>query len=188
MRLSDKELYELISAAQSGGRSAEERLINECRALVKSRARSLFLAGGDTDDLIQEGMIGLLAAIRDYDPDKGSFFAFAQLCVSRRIMSAVKAAARDKHKPLNEYISFGPPGGGSVLLYVPVSSEPEAALIDKENYLSLEKKIRELLTPLESDVLKRYLSGEPYQEIAEALNKDVKAVDNALSRIKRKLR
>jgi len=188
MKLSDKELYRLIAAAQDGGRDAEERLINEFRALVRSRARSLFLAGGDTDDLIQEGMFGLMNAIRDYDSGKGNFYAFANLCVSRQIMTAVKAASRYKHKPLNEYISLETHDGGSIQLYVPVSSEPEAALINKENYLSLEKKIRELLSPLETNVLKRYLSGETYLEIAGSLGKELKTVDNALSRIKKKLR
>jgi RNA polymerase sporulation-specific sigma factor len=177
------ELSDIILAAQAGDRIAEEKIINECRALVRGCARAFFLAGGDSDDLIQEGMIGLLNAIRDYKSDKGNFYAFARLCVNRKLMDAVKGSLRDKHKPLNECLSLETEGEN-----VSAVSEPEIIVIDKENYSALKRKIEEFLTTQELDIWDMYLEGDSYNEIAAALHKDFKAVDNALARIKKKLR
>lgn len=186
---------ELVAIAASGDASALEELIGRYKNLVRARARSYFLAGADSDDIIQEGMIGLFKAIRDFDPSKlASFSAFAELCVTRQIMTAVKTATRNKHTPLNTYISLNRPlyedESERVLIETVAeefSTDPEELVLMRERMKSIEATIKKELSPLEFDVLSLYLEGRSYSEIASALNTHTKSVDNALQRIKRKL-
>jgi RNA polymerase sporulation-specific sigma factor len=154
-----------------------------------------FLAGGDHDDLIQEGMIGLYKAVRDYKPEKMcSFRAFAELCITRQIITAIKTATRQKHIPLNSYISLNKPlydeESDRTLMDVIMEgrvSNPEEIIINREDLVAINDRIREVLSGLEQDVLSAYLDGKSYQEIAEELGRHVKSIDNALQRVKRKL-
>ncbi|MDR3317973.1 MAG: sigma-70 family RNA polymerase sigma factor [Clostridiales bacterium] len=188
MKLSDKELNELLARARAGDKSAEDRLLNDYRTLVKSCARSYFLAGGDVEDLIQVGMIGLWSAIRDYDGSKSaSFYTFAQLCVNRRIISAVKKAGRQKNKPLNDAAPIDDETEDGAEGALP-DNDPLTALLEKERVGARQKKIEDKLTALEKQTLFLYLDGLSYGEIAGGLNKDEKSVDNTLTRIKKKLR
>ncbi len=174
---------------------ASEYLLNKYKNFVRAKARTYFLVGADREDLIQEGMIGLYKAIRDFRPERQvSFRAFAELCITRQIITAIKAATRQKHKPLNSYISLNKPvydeESDRTLIDILTSSKvltPEDIIIDKEDVVSIESKIDEMLSGLESDVLRLYLMGKSYQEIAEQLRRHVKSVDNALQRVKNKL-
>ena len=162
---------------------------------VKAKARSYFLIGADKEDIVQEGMIGLYKAIRDFKEDKlASFRAFAELCITRQIITAIKTATRQKHIPLNSYVSLDKPiydeESDRTLLDVITSTEsedPEHLMINREEYSNLEEKISEILSELEQQVLALYLDGQSYNEISEELNRHVKSIDNALQRVKRKL-
>ena len=185
---------EIVSLAEKD-RSAEEFLLNKYKNLVKSRAKMYFLAGGDNDDLMQEGMIGLFKAIHDYNSDKqASFYSFAELCVKRQIFTAIKTAARQKHQPLNTYISLNKPVYEDVsertlveTLAERESVDPEKLYIMHEKLKDMEKEIDEKLSDLEKRVLILHLQGMSYQEISEIINKPTKSIDNALQRIKKKL-
>lgn len=190
--LSDEKLVKLSA---DGDLLATEYILARYKNLVRSRARMYFLAGADKDDLIQEGMIGLFKAIRDFDSEKtASFCSFAELCVKRQIITAVKTATRQKHMPLNSYVSLSNPmyeGESEGLLeeILPggAESDPEHLFISKENTEFLTEKMNEILSPLEKSVLSFYLEGKSYQEIAVVMNKPPKAIDNALQRVKKKL-
>ncbi|MBR0104024.1 MAG: RNA polymerase sporulation sigma factor SigH, partial [Firmicutes bacterium] len=186
--LTDEELFDFIRA---NDREAMDFLISKYRVMVKSKARTYFIIGGDTEDLIQEGMIGLYNAIRDYDKDKSKFSTFAEICVSRQILTAVKAASRKKHMPLNTYISLNNPvnydsddEGASFLDIIKSSStiNPESLIIGEESKNSLIAHIYTSLSKMEKEVLFLYLSGKSYSEIAEITHKNEKSVDNALQR------
>ena len=185
---------EIVSLAEKD-RSAEEFLLNKYKNLVKSRAKMYFLAGGDNDDLMQEGMIGLFKAIHDYNSDKqASFYSFAELSVKRQIFTAIKTAARQKHQPLNTYISLNKPVYEDVsertlveTLAERESVDPEKLYIMHEKLKDIEKEIDEKLSDLEKRVLILHLQGMSYQEISEIINKPTKSIDNALQRIKKKL-
>ncbi len=186
---------EVVLEAKNGNAAAQEYLINKYEAFVKSKARSYFLIGADKEDIYQEGMIGLYKAIRDFKPDKlSSFRAFAELCVTRQIITAIKTATRQKHIPLNTYISLNKPiyeeESDRTLLDVLTSlkiSDPEELVISKEEMGHMEKEIARLLSDLEMEVLLSYLDGKSYQEIACDLDRQAKSIDNALQRVKRKL-
>lgn len=188
----DEEIIELVRA---GDPLAEEHLINKYRNFVRAKARSYFLIGADREDIIQEGMIGLFKAIRDFRCDKlSSFRAFAELCVTRQIITAIKTATRQKHIPLNSYVSLNKPiydeDSDRTLLDVITGSkitDPEELIISREEFDDIEEKMGEILSSLEWKVLMSYLEGKSYQEIAVDLKRHVKSIDNALQRVKRKL-
>ena len=173
---------------------ATEFLLARYKNTVRSKARMYFLVGADHDDIVQEGMIGLFKAIRDFDSKKQvSFKSFAELCVRRQIITAIKAATRKKHIPLNSYISLSKPlfdddnGDFSDFLSELEATGPEDMFIWKENAADVVKKIEESLSKLEKEVLNMYLDGKSYQEIAKIMNRPPKSIDNALQRIKKKL-
>jgi len=186
---------EVVAFARDGDDVALEYLIHKYKNFVRAKARSYFLIGADREDIIQEGMIGLYKAIRDFKADKlASFRAFAELCITRQIITAIKTATRQKHIPLNSYVSLNKPlyddesdrtledilSGNKV-------SDPEELVISREEFLDIESKMSEFLSELEWSVLMLYLEGKSYQEIAEQLSRHVKSIDNALQRVKRKL-
>ncbi|HHV19503.1 MAG TPA: RNA polymerase sporulation sigma factor SigH [Thermoanaerobacterales bacterium] len=186
---------EVVCEAVNGDHEALEYLINKYKNFVKSKARSYFLIGADREDIIQEGMIGLYKAIRDFNPDKlSSFRAFAELCITRQIITAIKTATRQKHIPLNSYISLNKPLYDEysdrtlldILSGVKIS-DPEELIISREEFEDIEGKMGEILSKLEWQVLMAYLGGKSYQEIAKELKRHVKSIDNALQRVKRKL-
>jgi len=185
----------LIEVIHRGDTEAEEKLIKRYKNFVLAKSRSYFLVGADREDIVQEGMIGLYKAIRDYEIDRlASFRAFAELCITRQIITAIKAATRQKHQPLNSYVSLNKPiydeQSDRTLLDILTGekfSNPENLFISKEKYKFIEKKIKEMLSDLEFDVLQEYLKGKSYKEIAESLDKHLKSVDNALQRVKRKM-
>lgn len=174
---------------------ALDYLINKYRPFVRAKTRTYFLIGADSEDIVQEGMIGLYKAIRDFRTDKlSSFRAFAELCVTRQIITAIKTATRQKHIPLNSYISINKPiydedSDRTLLDVLPGGqvSDPEELVISQEEYIDIEEKMADILSELEWRVLMSYLDGKSYQEIATALNRHVKSIDNALQRVKRKL-
>ncbi|KEH97053.1 RNA polymerase sporulation sigma factor SigH [Clostridium massiliodielmoense] len=181
--------------AKNGDVEAQEYLINKYKNFVKAKAKSYFLIGADKEDIYQEGMIGLYKAIRDFKPDKlSSFKAFAELCVTRQIITAIKTATRQKHIPLNTYISLNKPIYDEesdrtlldILSTVKVC-DPEELVISREEVLKIEKEIEQVLSELELEVLNSYLQGKSYQEIACDLDRHSKSIDNALQRVKRKL-
>lgn len=186
---------EIVELARAGSTVAQEYLINKYRNFVRAKARSYFLIGADREDIIQEGMIGLYKAIRDFKSDKlSSFRAFAELCVTRQIITAIKTATRQKHIPLNSYVSLNKPiydeDSDRTLLDVISGSkitDPEELIISQEEFGDIEDKMGEILSDLEWRVLMSYLDGRSYQEIAADLNRHVKSIDNALQRVKRKL-
>ncbi len=193
MRPSDEEL---AKAAQAGSGDAESVLLTRYRPFVRGKARSYFLVGGDDQDVVQEGMIGLFKAIRDYDPDQQiSFRGFADLCVTRQLITALKSATRYKHGPLNSYVSFsrsvGDDDEGDRVLadVLPASpqSDPAEHLTSVERVRDLQAYVDEALSDLEVEVLRMYVEGRSYGEIAEILSRRTKSVDNALQRIRRKL-
>ncbi|HKL76158.1 MAG TPA: RNA polymerase sporulation sigma factor SigH [Halanaerobiales bacterium] len=193
--LSDLSDDELVEYVHGGNNEAQEILLKRYKNFVMAKSRSYFLVGADREDIIQEGMIGLYKAIRDYKIERlASFRAFAELCITRQIITAIKAATRQKHQPLNSYISLNKPiyheESDRTLLDVLKGSKltnPERLFISKESYDLIESKIVEMLSELEFDVLQEYLKGKSYEDIAETLDKHVKSVDNALQRVKRKL-
>jgi len=186
---------EVVKMSHDGDSAAEEFLLNKYKNFVRSKARSYFLVGADHEDIVQEGMIGLYKAIRDFRPEKlSSFRAFAELCITRQIITAIKTATRQKHIPLNNYVSLNKPlydeESDRTLLDVIVEgrmSDPEELIINMENVGNIRAKINEVLSGLEQEVLNAYLDGKSYQEIAETLGRHVKSIDNALQRVKRKL-
>ena len=187
---------EIIIAAKSGNDKAFEYLINKYKSFVRAKARAYFLVGADREDIIREGMIGLYKAIRDFKEDKrSSFKSFAELCITRQIITAVKTATRQKHIPLNSYVSLNKPiyneESDRTLMDVisnnKVSINPEEMIISREELAGIEGKLNEILSRLEWKVLSLYLEGKSYNEIAVELNRHVKSVDNALQRVKRKL-
>lgn len=186
---------EIVEAVREGDSDALEYLINKYRNFVRAKARSYFLIGADREDIVQEGMIGLYKSIRDFRGDKlSSFKAFAELCVTRQIITAIKTATRQKHIPLNSYVSLDKPiydeDSDRTLLDVICGTrvtDPEELIINKEEFVGLEDKMGEILSDLERKVLMLYLDGRSYQEIAVDLDRHVKSIDNALQRVKRKL-
>ncbi len=174
---------------------AQEYLLNKYRKYVQNKTRSYFLVGAEKEDLIQEGMIGLYKAVRDFKGDKqSSFRAFAELCITRQIITAIKTATRQKHKPLNTYVSLTKPiyeEDSERTLQDIISgirlANPEDMLINREEFNDIATNMNELLSELEWKVLMSYLSGKSYQEIAEELERHIKSIDNALQRVKRKL-
>jgi len=185
----------VVDLARDGSIEAQEYLINKYKNFVRAKARSYFLIGADKEDIIQEGMIGLYKAIRDFRPDKlSSFRAFAELCITRQIITAIKTATRQKHIPLNSYVSLNKPiydeDSDRTLLDVISGTritDPEELIISREDFVEIETKMGEILSSLEWKVLMFYLEGKSYQEIAGDLNRHVKSIDNALQRVKRKL-
>ena len=184
-----------VLLAQGGDGAALEYVLNKYKNFVRTKARSYFLIGADHEDIVQEGMIGLYKAIRDFKSEKlTSFRAFAELCVTRQIITAIKTATRQKHIPLNSYVSLNKPiydeESDRTLLDViseDVPSDPETMLIDREDLSFIEGRIGEMLSDLEKRVLVLYMDGKSYVEISEEMGRHVKSVDNALQRIKRKL-
>lgn len=191
--LTDEEI--LLAIKDKDDKVALDYLITKYRNFVRAKARSYFLIGADREDIIQEGMIGFYKAIRDFRNDKlSSFRAFAELCVTRQIITAIKTATRQKHIPLNSYISLNKPiydeDSDRTLLDVlsgAKAADPEDLVISREEFVDIEKKMEEILSDLEWKVLMSYLDGKSYQEIAEELHRHVKSIDNALQRVKRKL-
>ena len=190
---------EMISLFRDGDQEAMEKLLEKYKGMVLGKAKSMYILGGDSEDLIQEGMLGLFKAVRDYDSGRdASFRTFAQLCVTRQLYTAVKASARKKHLPLNSAVSLSSPlreenGDESEeelldFLAEDPSSNPEEYLIGQEESWRLEEMIEKELSPLEKQVLELYLTGMGYVEIAHVLNRDEKSTDNALQRIRSKTR
>jgi RNA polymerase sigma-H factor len=188
---------QLVLKARNGDGEAMDVLIRRYTGFVRLKASSYFLAGGDSDDLIQEGLIGLYKAVRDFRADKEtSFRSFAELCVTRQIITAIKTATRFKHTPLNQYVSFshtpaGQDGDGECTLGDalpgPGAHEPSVVVISTEELQSLVFCLGSGLSPLEADALRLYLEGSSYEEMAERLECDTKTIDNALQRVKRKI-
>jgi len=186
---------DIVESAKQGSTYALEYLMNKYRSFVRAKAKSYFLVGADRDDITQEGMIGLYKAIRDFRSDKlSSFRAFAELCITRQIITAIKTATRQKHIPLNSYVSLNKPiydeESDRTLLDVLSGSkitDPEELMIHQEEFRDIESRMGELLSGLECQVLRYYLDGKSYQEIAEDLDRHVKSIDNALQRVKRKV-
>src|SRR3954453_390221 len=186
---------DIVDSVREGDSDALEYLINKYKNFVRAKARSYFLVGADHEDIVQEGMIGLFKAIRDFRGDKlASFKAFAELCITRQIITAIKTATRQKHIPLNSYVSLDKPiydeESDRTLMDVISGakvSDPEELIINQEEFDQIEVKMAELLSDLERKVLALYLDGQSYQEISEELNRHVKSIDNALQRVKRKL-
>ena len=191
--LSDEEL---ISRLREGHEDIRDYLMEKHKNLVRKKARALYLIGGDNDDLIQEGMIGLYKAIRDFDPERGaSFHTFADLCISRQLYTAVQASQRQKHQPLNSYVSLSDSDNeeqtssrASYAANYVRNRNPEELFIARENLEDMEDLIEKKLSRFEREVLRYYLSGMNYSQIADTLGKSSKATDNALQRIKKKIK
>lgn len=192
LNLEDEQIVILVHGGDS---EALDYLIHKYRNFVRAKAKSYFLIGADKEDIIQEGMIGLYKAIRDFKEDKlSSFKAFAELCITRQIITAIKTATRQKHIPLNSYISLDKPifdeESDRTLMDVISGAKllnPEELIISREELTRIEDKMSEILSDLEQKVLSRYLDGQSYQEISEELNRSIKSIDNGLQRVKRKL-
>nr|WP_216369531.1 MULTISPECIES: RNA polymerase sporulation sigma factor SigH [unclassified Brevibacillus] len=190
--MSDEEIVDLV---RENDAEALEYLINKYKNFVRAKARSYFLIGADREDIVQEGMIGLYKSIRDFRGDKlTSFKAFAELCITRQIITAIKTATRQKHIPLNSYVSLDKPiydeDSDRTLLDVICGTkvtDPEELFINREEFDDIEGKMSEILSDLERQVLMLYLDGRSYQQIAVELKRHVKSIDNALQRVKRKL-
>ncbi|UOQ87504.1 RNA polymerase sporulation sigma factor SigH [Gracilibacillus salinarum] len=186
---------ELVLLVQNGDTLALDYLIQKYKSFVRAKAKTYFLIGADHEDIAQEGMIGLYKAIRDFQADKlSSFKAFAELCITRQIITAIKTATRQKHMPLNSYVSLDKPiyeeDSERTLMDVieaTIAIDPQELLINRERYGDMESKLSEVLSGLEREVLLLYLEGKTYQEISSELNRHAKSIDNALQRVKRKL-
>ena len=186
---------ELVQLSRGGDSFATEYLLKKYKNLVRQRARTYFLAGADRDDLVQEGMIGLYKAVRDFDFEKNAAFkSFAELCIKRQIITAVKASTRKKHIPLNSYVSLSKPVFDDErdscleeLLSELNQTDPEEIFFRKENAAAMGEKIEQVLSKLEKQVLSFYMEGKSYLEIAEIMNRPPKSIDNALQRIKKKM-
>ena len=192
---SQQDEYDIVLKASKGDKIALEYIIKKYKNFVKAKAKSYFLIGADKEDIIPEGMIGLYKAVRDFDASKtNSFKGFADICITRQIITAIKTATRQKHIPLNSYISLNKPvydeESERTLLDIIATSivtDPEELIISKEELKHIESKMNELLSDLELQVVEYYLNGKSYQYIADKLKRDVKSIDNALQRVKRKL-
>jgi len=190
--LSDEEI---VALSKSGNEIATDYLINKYKNFVKSRARTYFLIGADKEDIIQEGMIGLYKAMRDYNSDKlASFKGFAEICITRQIITAIKTATRQKHIPLNSYVSLNRPAydDESERMMIDLIAEkenfdPEEIMITKEHFSTMLKKMSTVLSKFEWKVMNLFLDGKSYSEIAKKLDKSEKSIDNALQRIKKKV-
>ena len=188
---------DLAVRAQGGDRFAQQTLIERYRRFARAKGRGYFLVGGDSDDIEQEALIGLYKAIRDYMPERqASFRAFAELCITRQIITAIKTATRQKHQPLNQYVSISGSRNADDqqsdrvvedLLDDSPSSDPADQVVSGERLDSLRGAMAEMLSGLEVDVLRLYVEGKSYQEIGDVLGRHVKSIDNALQRIKRKV-
>ena len=190
--MSDETIVEL---AKNGDRTAMDYIVDKYKNFVRIKTKAYFLIGADRDDIIQEGMIGLFKAVRDYRVEKlASFKGFADLCITRQIITAIKTATRQKHQPLNTYISFSKPifeddseRTLAETLTSNVITDPEALFINREQIINIETKMEDVLSGFELKVLLLYLEGKSYVEIALKLEKHIKSVDNALQRVKKKL-
>ena len=187
---------ELVARFQGGDNDSLDVMLQRYRRFTRAKARGYFLIGADSDDIEQEGMIGLFKAVRDFRPDRqASFRAFAELCITRQIITAIKTATRQKHQPLNSYLSLSGTrpgeenGSGTVeeVLEAKGLIDPIEFIISMEDLRSMRRMMSEMLSKLEVEVLRLYVEGKSYQEIAEVLGRHVKSIDNALQRIKRKL-
>lgn len=186
---------ELVALAQKNDNEAMDTIIERYKNFVRGKGRTYFLIGADKEDIIQEGMIGLFKAIRDFDPDKqAQFRSFAELCVTRQMITAIKSATRQKHIPLNTYISLSRPvyedeSEKTLLDLVSLHyvSDPEQIFINEENLGNTEKEINDILSDLEKSVLELYINGKTYAEIGAVLHKEPKSIDNAIQRVKRKI-
>ncbi len=189
---------DLVDRARSGDDKAIEALLHRYRHYARAKARTYFLAGADREDIVQEGMIGLFKAVRDFQVDKNTAFrAFAELCITRQIITAIKTATRQKHIPLNSYVSLNKPSSPgsegdedrplSDALVGNAVADPAELVISAEEIASIKRSVGRLLSSLETEVLQLYMDGKSYQEIADMLGRHVKSIDNALQRIKRKL-
>ena len=184
---------ELVELAREGDDSAIEELLHRYRHYARAKARTYFLAGADKEDIVQEGMIGLFKAIRDFQADKNTAFrVFAELCITRQIITAIKTATRQKHIPLNSYVSLNKPSSGDddrpleeALVHRAI--DPAEMVISAEEISSIKASMGKVLSSLETEVLQLYMDGKSYQQIADMLGRHVKSIDNALQRIKRKL-
>jgi RNA polymerase sporulation-specific sigma factor len=194
--LTDREDDDLALLAQRGDRRAQQVLIERYRRFARSKGRGYFLVGGDNDDIEQEALIGLYKAIRDYQVDRlASFRAFAELCITRQIITAIKTATRQKHLALNQYVSISGVRGGDEpgertveeLLDDHNIADPADQVVSNERMDNMRAAMAEMLSGLEVDVLRLYVEGKTYQEIGEHLGRHVKSIDNALQRIKRKV-
>jgi RNA polymerase sporulation-specific sigma factor len=190
---SDEDLVEL---AHEGDDGAIDVLLTRYRHYARAKARSYFLAGADKEDIVQEGMIGLYKAIRDFEPKHNTAFrAFAELCITRQIITAIKTATRQKHQPLNSYVSLNRPVAGgddddrslSDSIETIEVADPAQLVISAEEVRTIKAQMGEVLSPFEVEVLEYYIDGRSYQQIADMLGRHVKSIDNALQRIKRKL-
>lgn len=189
---------QLISRLRGGEKPIMDFLMEKYKGLVRQKAKAMYLWGGENDDLIQEGMIGLFKAVEDYEPDAGaSFYSFAELCISRQMYTAIKASQRKKHLPLNSYVSLYTSGkredGKEALplaetIEAGAESNPEELLLNTEYANSFEEELKDQLSKLENRVLYLHLMGMDYLKIAEVMDKSPKAIDNALQRIKGKAR
>ena len=181
---------ELISRFKNGESEILDYLMEKYKNMVRKKARTMFLIGGENDDLIQEGMIGLFKAVRDYQPDRDAAFqTFASICVDRQIYTAIQSSNRQKHQPLNSYISLSEQDGeNEEHLGDNWGENPESIIIDQENVQDLEQEITATLSPMENQVLEYYLAGNGYGEIAQIMGKTPKSIDNALQRIRIKIR
>ena len=193
-RFDQLEDEDIVTLAQNGDDEALTFLLDKYKNFVRSKARSYFLIGADHEDIVQEGMIGLYKAIRDFQPERlASFRSFAELCVKRQIITAIKAATRQKHVPLNSYVSLNKPlydeESDRTLMDVIEGrvTNPEDLYISQEDLSRIQTQISEVLSDLERRVLEAFMDGKSYQEIAELLGRHVKSIDNALQRVKRKL-
>lgn len=189
---------DLVDKARSGDESALELLLNRYRHYARAKARTYFLAGADREDIVQEGMIGLFKAVRDFDIEKNTAFrAFAELCITRQIITAIKTATRQKHIPLNSYVSLNKAASPSSeesenraleeALVADTIEDPAELVVSSEEIANIKASMGRLLSELETEVLQLYIDGKSYQEIADILGRHVKSIDNALQRIKRKL-
>ena len=185
---------DVIDIARNGSDSAMDFILHKYSYLAKAKSRAYFLVGAEHEDLIQEGMIGLYKAVKDYDFSKTPlFFSFAELCITRQILTAIKAATRQKHQPLNSYVSLNKPVSSEEdrtladILYLYSNRNPEELVISKETTIDLMAQINDNLSKLENEVLTLYLKGEDYVHISVMLGKSPKSIDNALQRIKKKI-
>ena len=196
LELEHLEDVDLVALVRAGDERCVTVLLDRYRNFARSKARSYFLAGSEKEDVVQEGMIGLFKAVRDFDLEQETpFRAFAELCISRQILTAIKTANRHKHQPLNSSVSLDAPAYGDESglrsladnLVAPMTSDPVELVISAQEIEAIRDSMRESLTQLEGDVLRLYMEGKSYEEIAGALGNHVKSIDNALQRIKRKL-
>jgi len=194
--LTDLSDTELVARFHQGDHEALQILLERYRRFARAKARGYFLVGADSDDIEQEGMIGLFKAARDYNPDRqASFRAFAELCITRQVITAIKTATRQKHQPLNQYVSISgvrgtdDPSERTVedLLDDHYLADPADEIVSNERMAEMRQSMAEMLSGLEVDVLRLYVEGKSYQEIGDQLGRHVKSIDNALQRIKRKL-